>query len=78
MSEKRVLIVGAGFSGAVIGRILAENDWNVHIIDERSHTAGNSYSERDKDTGVMVHIYGPHIFHTDNEDVWNFVNKSIV
>lgn len=75
MSEKRVLIVGAGFSGAVIGRILAENDWNVHIIDERSHTAGNSYSERDKDTGVMVHIYGPHIFHTDNEDVWNFVNK---
>lgn len=75
MTGRNVLIVGAGFSGAVIGRILAEHNWDVHIIDERSHTAGNSYSERDTDTGVMVHVYGPHIFHTDNEEVWNFVNK---
>lgn len=74
MKEKSVLIVGAGFSGAVIGRVLAENNWDVHIIDERSHVAGNSYSERDTDTGVMVHIYGPHIFHTDNKEVWDFVN----
>ncbi len=75
MAKKDILIVGAGFSGAVIGRILAEKNWNVHIIDERFHTAGNSYSERDSVTGVMVHVYGPHIFHTDNEEVWNFVNQ---
>ncbi|CAI3932677.1 UDP-galactopyranose mutase (Glf) (PDB:1I8T) [Commensalibacter communis] len=75
MENKKILIVGAGFSGAVIGRLLAEEGFEVHIIDERSHTAGNCYSERDKETGVMVHTYGPHIFHTDNEEVWNFLNQ---
>lgn len=75
MENKKILIVGAGFSGAVIGRLLAEDGFDVHIIDERSHTAGNCYSERDKETGVMVHTYGPHIFHTDNEEVWGFLNQ---
>ncbi|MDI2113475.1 UDP-galactopyranose mutase [Commensalibacter nepenthis] len=75
MENRKILIVGAGFSGAVIGRLLAEDGFDVHIIDERSHTAGNCYSERDKETGVMVHTYGPHIFHTDNEEVWNFLNQ---
>lgn len=75
MENKKILIVGAGFSGAVIGRLLAEDGFDVHIIDERSHTAGNCYSERDKETGVMVHTYGPHIFHTDNEEVWDFLNQ---
>lgn len=75
MENKKILIVGAGFSGAVIGRLLAEDGFDVHIIDERAHTAGNCYSERDKETGVMVHTYGPHIFHTDNEEVWDFLNQ---
>lgn len=75
MENKKILIVGAGFSGAVIGRLLAEDGFDVHIIDERSHIAGNCYSERDKETGVMVHTYGPHIFHTDNEEVWDFLNQ---
>lgn len=75
MTGKEVLIVGAGFSGAVIGRILVEEGWGVHIIDERSHSAGNCYSERDDRTGVMVHVYGPHIFHTDNKEVWDFMNR---
>jgi len=72
--KKNILIVGAGFSGAVIGRELAEDGHNVRIIDARNHIAGNCYSERDANTGVMVHTYGPHIFHTDNEKVWNYVN----
>lgn len=75
MENKKILIVGAGFSGAVIGRLLAEDGFDVHIIDERSHIAGNCYSERDKETGVMVHTYGPHIFHTDSEEVWDFLNQ---
>lgn len=75
MCKETILIVGAGLSGAVIGRILAEHDYHINIIDSRNHIAGNCYSERDKDTGVMVHIYGPHIFHTDNEDVWFFINQ---
>lgn len=69
-----VLMVGAGLSCAVIGRKLAEAGMAVTIIDSRSHIGGNCYTERDADTGVMVHIYGPHIFHTDDEEVWNYVN----
>ncbi|WP_130382968.1 MULTISPECIES: UDP-galactopyranose mutase [Serratia] len=75
MSSKKVLIVGAGFSGAVIGRQLAEKGHFVQIIDSRDHIAGNCYDARDAKTDVMVHTYGPHIFHTDNEQVWNFVNQ---
>lgn len=63
------MIVGAGFSGAVIGRQLAEKGHQVHIIDQRDHIGGNSYDARDSETNVMVHVYGPHIFHTDNESV---------
>lgn len=73
--KKNILIVGAGFSGAVIGRELAEDGHKVRIIDSRNHIAGNCYSERDANTDVMVHTYGPHIFHTDNEKVWNYINS---
>jgi UDP-galactopyranose mutase len=73
--EKRVLLVGAGLSGAVIARKLAEAGHSVTVCDERSHIAGNCYTERDADTGVMVHVYGPHIFHTDDEGVWDYVNR---
>lgn len=75
MNSKSILIVGAGYSGAVIGRKLAEAGYRVDIIDERAHVAGNCHSERDQSSGVMVHTYGPHIFHTDNEQVWNFINQ---
>ncbi len=72
--KKSVLIVGAGFSGAVIARKLAEQGHKIKIIDARKHVAGNCYSEIDEVTGVTVHTYGPHIFHTDNEEVWNYLN----
>jgi len=71
--SKRILIVGAGFSGAVIGRELADAGHIVTIIDERNHVGGNCYTERDAETGVMVHVYGPHIFHTDDEAVWDYI-----
>ncbi|MFQ1679430.1 UDP-galactopyranose mutase [Pantoea dispersa] len=74
MMKKSVLIVGAGFSGAVIARELAEQGHKIKIIDVRKHVAGNCYSEIDETTGVTVHTYGPHIFHTDNEEVWNYLN----
>ncbi len=73
--SKRILLVGAGLSGAVIGRALAEAGHDITIIDERGHVAGNCYTERDAESGVMVHTYGPHIFHTDDEEVWNYVNR---
>lgn len=71
----KFLIVGCGFTGAVIGRKLAENSHEVKIIDQRSHIAGNCYTKRDEKTNIMEHFYGPHIFHTDDEEVWNYVNQ---
>ncbi|MDV4144709.1 UDP-galactopyranose mutase [Shimia sp. FJ5] len=71
----RILLVGAGLSGAVIGRHLAEAGHDITIIDGRDHIGGNCHTERDDETGVMVHVYGPHIFHTDDKGVWDYVNR---
>ena len=70
-----IAIVGAGFSGAVIAHELASAGYQVTVFDCRSHVAGNCHTERDQDTRVMVHVYGPHIFHTSNERVWNYVRQ---
>jgi UDP-galactopyranose mutase len=70
----KLLMVGAGLSGAVIGRALAKEGHDVTIVDSRDHVAGNCHTERDRDTGVLIHRYGPHIFHTDDEEVWAYVN----
>ena len=70
------VIVGAGFSGAVLARSLVEKlDCTVTILEERSHVAGNCHTERDDATGVMVHKYGPHIFNTSQQHVWDYVNR---
>jgi UDP-galactopyranose mutase len=71
----KILIVGAGFYGAVIARQLAEKGIQSEVIDQRNHVAGNCYTKKDTQTGIMVHRYGPHIFHTAHEHVWNYVNK---
>jgi len=68
-------IAGAGFSGAVIGRQLAEAGHDVVIHESRDHVAGNCHTERDADTDILVHRYGPHIFHTDDERVWEYINR---
>jgi UDP-galactopyranose mutase len=68
-------IVGAGFSGAVIARELALKGHDITIFESRNHLAGNCHTERDSDLGIMIHAYGPHIFHTDNEVVWDYVNR---
>ena len=73
--NNKILVVGAGFSGAVIARTLAEAGLAVDVIESRAHVAGNCHSERDAETGVMVHIYGPHIFHTDDAEVWALMQR---
>lgn len=73
--KHNILVVGAGFSGAVIARTLAEHGYKVKIIDKRNHLAGNCYTKRDDETNIMVHQYGPHIFHTDDEEIWQLINK---
>lgn len=72
---QRICLVGAGFSGAVIARELAEAGFPCLVIDERPHIAGNCHTERDGATGVLVHRYGPHIFHTGDARVWAYVNR---
>jgi UDP-galactopyranose mutase len=68
-------VVGAGFSGAVLAHELAKAGHSITVFESRDHVAGNCHTKRDEKTGIMVHQYGPHIFHTDNEVVWNFVNE---
>lgn len=67
------LIVGAGLYGATIARLLTDAGFNCLIIDKRDHIAGNIYTE--KIHGYDKHVYGPHIFHTDNLEVEKFVKK---
>ena len=78
MDGGRVVLVGAGFSGAVIGRELAEAGVPVLVVEARDHVAGNCHTERCPETGVLVHRYGPHIFHTDDDEVWDYVNRFAV
>lgn len=73
---KKFLIVGTGFSGAVIAeRLVNSLDCQVLMIDERDHIGGNCHTKRDDETNVMVHTYGPHIFNTDNLEVWEYIQQ---
>jgi UDP-galactopyranose mutase len=72
---KKVAIIGAGFSGAVIARELAINNIEVVVFESRSHVAGNCHTARDPATQIMIHTFGPHIFHTNNRLVWDYVNR---
>jgi UDP-galactopyranose mutase len=69
-----VLIVGAGFAGATCARRLAEAGHRVLLIDKRPHVAGNAYDRRDAQ-GLLVHEYGPHIFHTNSDKVFAFLSR---
>lgn len=74
MSSK-FLIIGCGLSGTVLANKLSQAlDCTIEIWDERNHIGGNCFTKRDEVTGIMVHEYGPHIFNTDNKEVWDFVN----
>ena len=69
------IIVGAGLAGSVMAeRIACELNRKVLVVEERNHIAGNCYDEMDP-TGILVHRYGPHIFHTDHEDVFRYLSR---
>ena len=69
-------IVGAGLYGAVFAQVKTEQGKKCLVIDRRDHIAGNIFSKQlDGADGIEVHMYGPHIFHTDKEDVWKYVNR---
>lgn len=69
------LIVGAGFAGSVLAeRLASQANKKVLIIDKRNHIGGNAYDHYDKD-GILVHKYGPHIFHTNSRDVFDYLGQ---
>lgn len=73
MKKYDYLIVGAGLFGSVVARELTDSGRKVLVIDKRNHIGGNVYTENIE--GINVHRYGAHIFHTNNEDVWRYVQR---
>ena len=73
MAKYDFLIVGAGLTGAVIARQLTDAGKSCLVIDRRDHIAGNCYTK--KVNGINVHVYGAHIFHTSDKEVWAYVNR---
>ena len=71
-----LVVVGSGFFGLTIAeRAATELGLKVQVLERRSHLGGNAYSAPDPDTGIEVHVYGAHLFHTSNERVWQYVNN---
>lgn len=68
------VIIGSGFAGAVVARNVADLGKKVLIIEKRSHIGGNCYDENDEN-GILIHKYGPHIFHTNSEEVYTYLSK---
>lgn len=73
MVDYDYLVVGAGLFGATMANLLKAAGKKVLVIDRRDHIAGNVYTELVE--GIDVHRYGAHIFHTDNKEVWDYVNR---
>ncbi|WP_088332068.1 UDP-galactopyranose mutase [Sphingomonas mucosissima] len=69
-----VMVVGAGFAGAVMARQLADAGFKVLVVDRRPHIGGNAYDRRN-DAGLLIHQYGPHIFHTNSDDVFAYLSR---
>lgn len=74
MEQEKILVVGAGISGATVARRLAERGAKVEVIEKRDHIAGNCYDYFDSN-GYRISLYGPHFFHTKSQRVWNWVNR---
>ena len=73
--ETDLVVVGSGFFGLTVAERMAQRGRKVLVIDRRNHIGGNAYSEDEPETGIEVHRYGAHLFHTSNERVWDYVNQ---
>ncbi|NCS90463.1 MAG: NAD(P)-binding protein, partial [Ignavibacteria bacterium] len=69
------LIVGAGFAGSVMAeRLASQYNKKILIVEKRNHVGGNAYDEYDEH-GILIHKYGPHIFHTNSKDVFEYLSR---
>src|SRR5438132_13668722 len=71
-----LLVVGSGFFGLTVAeRVATQLGKRVLVVDRRPHIGGNAYSEAEPQTGIEVHRYGAHLFHTSNKKVWDYVQR---
>ena len=70
-----LVVVGSGLYGLTVAERAAVDGSRVVVLDRRSHLGGNAWSEPEPQTGIEVHTYGSHIFHTSNRRVWEYVNR---
>ena len=69
------VIIGAGFAGAVLAeRLATQQNKKILLVEKRQHIGGNCYDYRDKN-GIIVHKYGPHLFHSNSRQVWDYLSK---
>lgn len=72
--KKKILIIGAGITGIALAEHYANKNYSVKIIEKRDHIGGNCYDYKDGN-GIIIQKYGPHIFHTDNKEVWDYLSQ---
>lgn len=75
VKDYKYIVAGAGIFGAIIAERLASRGHAVLVVEKRDHIAGNIYSYTDEETGIEVHKYGSHIFHTESDEVWDYITK---
>jgi UDP-galactopyranose mutase len=75
LPSDRILVIGAGLSGATVARLLAEAGFSVVVKERHGHPGGHCHSYRDAETGIMLHAHGPHILHSDDAETWAFVER---
>ncbi|AEK35572.1 UDP-galactopyranose mutase [Corynebacterium variabile DSM 44702] len=76
MSDYDLIVVGSGFYGLTVAeRAASQLNKKVLVVERRSHIGGNAYSEAEPTTGIEIHKYGAHLFHTSNKKVWDYVNQ---
>jgi UDP-galactopyranose mutase len=75
MCETEIVVAGAGIWGCTVARALAESGKKVLVLEKRSVVGGNVRCETDEETGIEIHTYGSHIFHTHLPEVWKFISR---
>jgi len=75
IKDYKYVVAGAGIFGSIIAEQLAKRGEAVLVVEKRDHIAGNIYSYTDEETGIEVHKYGSHIFHTESDEVWDYITK---
>lgn len=76
LKKSKFVVIGSGFYGLTLAELISRNlNEEIVVLEKRNHIGGNAYSYFDETTGIEVHKYGSHLFHTSNEEIWNYINR---